>query len=154
VSYGKGGFVADVRYKIIVFKNFYCKSDVSKFSINSKRGYMAQEQEEKKEVKLANADRIRIKLKSYDNTLLDQAVAKIIDAAKRTGALISGPILLPRNIRKYTVNRSVHVDKKSREQFEIRIHSRLIDIINPTPKTADALNSVDLPSGVNAELKL
>ncbi len=99
-------------------------------------------------------DKIRIKLKSSDNSLLDQAVAKIIDAAKRTGAMISGPVLLPRQIRKYTVNRSVHVDKKSREQFEIRTHSRLIDIINPNNKTADALNSVDLPSGVEVKLQL
>ena len=116
---------------------------------------MAGEKETKKEGKIpAETNKIRIRLKSYDNTLLDQAVSKIIDAAKRTGALISGPVLLPREIRKYTVNRSVHVDKKSREQFEIRTHTRLIDIINPTSKTADALNSVDLPSGVNAELKL
>ncbi|MEW5952065.1 MAG: 30S ribosomal protein S10 [Elusimicrobia bacterium] len=99
-------------------------------------------------------DKIRIKLKSSDNSLLDQAVAKIIDAAKRTGAMISGPVLLPRQIRKYTVNRSVHVDKKSREQFEIRTHARLIDIINPNNKTADALNSVDLPSGVEVKLQL
>lgn len=115
---------------------------------------MAEEKDSTKENKLSNTNRIRIKLQSYDNTLLDQAVAKIVDAAKRTGALISGPVLLPREVRKYTVNRSVHVDKKSREQFEIRIHSRLIDIVNPTSKTADALNLVDLPSGVNAELKL
>ncbi len=107
--------------------------------------------EEKKQNEM---DKIRIKLKSSDNSLLDQAVSKIIDAAKRTGAMISGPVLLPRQIRKYTVNRSVHVDKKSREQFEIRTHSRLIDIVNPNNKTADALNSVDLPSGVEVKLQL
>ncbi|GAB4030686.1 MAG: 30S ribosomal protein S10 [Elusimicrobiota bacterium] len=110
---------------------------------------MAEEKKQNTEM-----DKIRIKLKSSDNSLLDQAVAKIIDAAKRTGAMISGPVLLPRQIRKYTVNRSVHVDKKSREQFEIRTHSRLIDIINPNNKTADALNSVDLPSGVEVKLQL
>lgn len=111
--------------------------------------------EEKKETTSSSQiTKIRIKLESYDSTLLDQSVAKIIDAARRTGALISGPVLLPRKIRRYTVNRSPHVDKKSREQFEIIKHSRLIDIIDPNPKTADALNSVDLPSQISVKITI
>lgn len=97
---------------------------------------------------------MRIKLESYDSALLDQAVSKIIDAVRRSGAIVSGPVFLPRKIRRYTVNRSVHVDKKSREQFEIRTHVRLIDIINSTPKTTDALNSVDLPADVRVKFKI
>jgi small subunit ribosomal protein S10 len=98
--------------------------------------------------------KIRIRLLSYDYRLIDQSTAKIIETAKRTGALIAGPVLLPTRIRKYTVNRSPHVDKKSREQFEIRIHKRVIDLISPTPKTVDELNKVALPSGVHVEIKL
>lgn len=94
---------------------------------------------------------MRIKLESSDSALLDQSLSKIIDAIRRSGAIVSGPVFLPRKIRKYTVNRSVHVDKKSREQFEIRKHVRLIDIINSTSKTTDALNSVDLPSDVKVQ---
>ncbi|MCX7905782.1 MAG: 30S ribosomal protein S10 [Elusimicrobiales bacterium] len=97
---------------------------------------------------------MRIKLESYDSALLDQALARIIDAVRRSGAIVSGPVLLPRKVRRYTVNRSVHVDKKSREQFEIRTHVRLIDIINSTSKTTDALNSVDLPADVKVEFKI
>ena len=98
--------------------------------------------------------RIRIRLNAYDYRLIDQSTAKIIDTAKRTGALIAGPVLLPTRIRKYTVNRSVHVDKKSREQFEMRIHKRLIELISPTQKTVDELMKLDLPSGVEVEIKL
>ncbi len=97
---------------------------------------------------------MRIKLESYDSALLDQSVAKIIEAVRSSGARVSGPVFLPRKIRKYTVNRSVHVDKKSREQFEIRKHVRLIDIIDSTPKTTDALNSVDLPSDVKVQFSI
>lgn len=97
---------------------------------------------------------MRIKLESYDSALLDQALGRIIDAVRRSGAIVSGPVFLPRKIRRYTVNRSVHVDKKSREQFEIRTHVRLIDIINSTSKTTDALNSVDLPADVKVEFKI
>ncbi|MGC9070624.1 MAG: 30S ribosomal protein S10 [Elusimicrobiales bacterium] len=97
---------------------------------------------------------MRIKLESYDSALLDQALSRIIDAVRRSGAIVSGPVFLPRKIRRYTVNRSVHVDKKSREQFEIRTHIRLIDIINSTSKTTDALNSVDLPADVKVEFKI
>ncbi len=98
--------------------------------------------------------RIRIKLNSYDYRLIDQSTARIMDTAKRTGALIAGPVLLPTRIRKYTVNRSVHVDKKSREQFEMRIHKRLIELVSPTQKTVDELMKLDLPSGVEVEIKL
>jgi small subunit ribosomal protein S10 len=97
---------------------------------------------------------MRIKLESSDSALLDQSVAKIIEAVKSSGARISGPVFLPRKIRRYTVNRSVHVDKKSREQFEIRRHVRLIDIIDSTSKTTDALNSVDLPSDVKVVFQI
>ena len=104
--------------------------------------------------KPAAQQKIRIKLLAYDYRLIDQSTAKIIDTAKRTGALIAGPVLLPTRIRKYTVNRSVHVDKKSREQFEMRVHKRLIDLISPTQKTVDELMKLDLPSGVDVEIKM
>ena len=96
---------------------------------------------------------IRIRLKAYDHKLLDQSTIEIINTAKRTGAKISGPIPLPTKKNKYTVLRSPHVDKKSREQFEIRTHKRLIDIVNPTPQTVDALMNLDIASGVDVEIK-
>ena len=98
--------------------------------------------------------KIRIKLKAYDHRLLDQSVKEIVDTASRTGARISGPIPLPTRISKFTVLRSPHVDKKSREQFEIRTHKRLIDIFDPTPDTVDALMKLELASGVDVEIKL
>ena len=98
--------------------------------------------------------RIRIKLKGYDYRVVDQSTADIVDTAKRSGARVSGPIPLPTRIEKYTVNRSPHVDKKSREQFEIRTHKRLLDIIEPTPQTVDALMKLDLAAGVDVEIKL
>ncbi|HCC69186.1 MAG TPA: 30S ribosomal protein S10 [Nitrospiraceae bacterium] len=98
--------------------------------------------------------KIRIKLMSYDHRVLDQSVLEIVDTAKRTGAKISGPIPLPTRIHKITVLRSPHVDKKSREQFEIRTHKRLIDILEPTPQTVDALMKLDLAAGVDVEIKL
>ena len=98
--------------------------------------------------------KIRIKLKAYDHRLLDQSVKEIVDTASRTGARISGPIPLPTKISKFTVLRSPHVDKKSREQFEIRTHIRLIDIFDPTPDTVDALMKLELASGVDVEIKL
>ena len=101
-----------------------------------------------------NSDRIRIKLKAYDYRILDKAVAEIVDSAKSTGASIAGPIPLPTRIHKYTVNRSVHVNKKSREQFEMRIHKRLLDILEPTQQTVDALGKLSLPAGVDVEIKL
>lgn len=97
--------------------------------------------------------RIRIRLKGYDYRVLDQSVAEIVETVKRSGAKISGPIPLPTRISRYTVLRSPHGDKKSREQFEIRTHKRLIDIIEPTPETMDALMKLNLSAGVDVEIK-
>ena len=97
---------------------------------------------------------IIIRLKSFDHKLLDQATKDIVVTVKRTGAEISGPVPLPRSIERFTVNRSPHVNKKSREQFEIRTQRRLITISYPTPQTVDALMKVDLPAGVDVEIKL
>lgn len=99
------------------------------------------------------AQRIRIRLKAYDHKLLDQSATEIIDTVIRTGAKTAGPIPLPTKINRYTVLRSPHVDKKSREQFEIRTHKRLIDIVQPTNKTIDALNKLSLPAGVDIKIK-
>ena len=98
--------------------------------------------------------KIRIKLKAYDHRLLDQSVKEIVVTAQRTGARVAGPVPLPTQISKYTVLRSPHVDKKSREQFEIRTHKRLVDIYDPTPDTVDALMKLELASGVDVEIKL
>ena len=98
--------------------------------------------------------KIRIRLKGFAHRLLDQSVQEIVDTARRTGAKISGPIPLPTRINRYTVLRSPHVDKKSREQFEIRTYKRLIDILEPTPQTIDALMKIDLSAGVDVEIKL
>lgn len=98
--------------------------------------------------------RIRIRLKAYDHKLLDQSTNEIVTTAKKTGARIAGPIPLPTKINRYTVLRSPHVDKKSREQFEIRIHKRLIDILEPTQQTVDSLMKLDLSAGVDVEIKL
>lgn len=98
--------------------------------------------------------KIRIKLEAYDHKVLDQSVREIVDTAQRTGARIAGPIPLPTRINKFTILRSPHVDKKSREQFEIRTHKRLIDIFDPTPDTVDALMKLELASGVDVEIKL
>ena len=97
---------------------------------------------------------IRIRLKAFDHRLLDQSTREIVNTAKRTGAQICGPIPLPTRIEKFTVNRSPHVDKKSREQFEIRTHKRVLDIIDPTPQTVEALMKLDLAAGVDVEIKL
>jgi small subunit ribosomal protein S10 len=98
--------------------------------------------------------KIRIRLKAYDYKLLDRSAEDIVDTAKRTGARVAGPIPLPTEINRFTVNRSPHVDKKSREQFEMRTHKRLIDIIEPTQSTVDALMKLDLSAGVDVEIKL
>ncbi len=98
--------------------------------------------------------KIRIRLKAYDHRVLDQSVGEIVDTAKRTGAKIVGPIPLPTVKNRFTVLRSPHIDKKSREQFEIRTHKRLLDIIDPTPQTVDALMKLDLAAGVDIEIKL
>jgi len=98
-------------------------------------------------------ERIRIRLKAYDYRILDQSTNEIVETARRTGALIAGPIPLPTVKNKYCVLRSPHVDKKSREQFEIRTHKRLLDILEPTQLTVDALMKLDLPAGVDVEIK-
>jgi len=100
------------------------------------------------------ANKIRIKLKAFDHKILDQSAEKIVETAKRMGASVSGPIPLPTEKNVYTVLRSVHIDKDSREQFEMRTHKRLIDILEPSNKTVDALMRLDLPSGVDIEIKL
>jgi small subunit ribosomal protein S10 len=99
------------------------------------------------------AMKIRIRLKAYDHRLLDQSASEIVDTAKRTGARVAGPIPLPTRINKYTVLRGPHVDKKAREQFEIRTHKRLLDILDPTQQTLDALMKLDLSAGVDVEIK-
>jgi small subunit ribosomal protein S10 len=96
---------------------------------------------------------IRIRLKAFDHRLIDSSAREIVETAKRTGAKVAGPIPLPTRINKFTVLRSPHVDKKSREQFEIRTHKRLLDILEPTPQTLDALMKLDLSAGVDVEIK-
>ena len=98
-------------------------------------------------------EKIRIRLKAYDYRILDQSTGEIVDTARRTGARVAGPIPLPTLKNRWTVNRSPHVDKKSREQFEIRTHRRLMDIFEPTTQTVDALMKLDLPAGVDVEIK-
>ena len=97
---------------------------------------------------------IRIRLKAFDHRALDMSAKEIVNTAKRTGAEVKGPIPLPTRIERFTVNRSPHIDKKSREQFEIRTHKRILDIVDPTPQTVDALMKLDLSSGVSIEIKL
>ena len=102
----------------------------------------------------AFSDKIRIRLKAYDYRVLDQSTGEIVDTARRTGARLAGPIPLPTEKNKWTVLRSPHVDKKSREQFELRTHKRLLDILEPTQQTIDALGKLDLAAGVDVEIKL
>ncbi len=101
-----------------------------------------------------NKGRIRIKIRAYDHKLIDQSAHQIVETAKRTGATVIGPVPLPTEKTKYTVNRSTFVHKNAREQFEMRIHKRLIDIAQPTPKTIDALSNLNLPAGVDIEIKM
>ena len=98
--------------------------------------------------------KIRIRLKAFDHRLIDRSASEIVETAKRTGAQVRGPIPLPTRIQRVTVLRSPHIDKKSREQFEMRTHKRLIDIVDPTPQTVDALMKLDLAAGVDVEIKL
>ena len=102
---------------------------------------------------MSELQKMRIRLKAYDHALLDQSAAKIVEAAKKTGADVSGPIPLPTEKEVFTILRSVHVNKDSREQFERRTHKRLIEIVDPNPQTIDALMHIDLPSGVDIQLK-
>ena len=103
---------------------------------------------------MAKQQKIRIRLKAFDHKILDASAEKIVETAKRTGAGVAGPIPLPTERNVYTILRSPHVNKDSREQFEMRTHKRLIDIMDPTPKTVDSLMSLDLPAGVDIEIKL
>ena len=97
--------------------------------------------------------KIRIRMEAYDHRVLDQSALEVVETAKRTGAKVYGPVPLPTRIERYTVLRSPHVDKKSREQFEIRTHKRLIDIVEPTAKTMDALNKINMPAGIEIKIK-
>ena len=101
-----------------------------------------------------DSQNIRIRLKAFDHRVLDTSTSEIVNTAKRTGAQVRGPIPLPTRIERFTVNRSPHIDKKSREQFEIRVHKRLLDIVDPTPQTVDALMKLDLAAGVDVEIRL
>ena len=98
--------------------------------------------------------KIRIRLKAFDYRLIDQSAAEIVETAKRTGAIVKGPVPLPTRIQRFDILRSPHVNKTSREQFEIRTHQRLMDIVDPTEKTVDALMKLDLPAGVDVEIKV
>ena len=115
---------------------------VSTFNIEEDQGKMVQSQN------------IRIRLKAFDHRVLDNSAREILNTAKRTGADVRGPIPLPTHIEKFTVLRGPHIDKKSREQFEIRTHKRMLDIVDPTPQTVDALMKLDLPAGVDVQIKL
>ncbi len=100
------------------------------------------------------SDKIRIRLRAYDHRLLDRSVLRIVETVRATGATVVGPVPLPTRIHRFTVNRSPFIDKKSREQFEMRIHKRIIDILNPSGETTDALMRLDLPAGVDVDIKL
>jgi small subunit ribosomal protein S10 len=121
--------------------------------------FQEQEQEDVREdmtqrTSRMNGQNIRIRLKAFDHRILDASTREIVSTAKRTGAQVRGPVPLPTRIERFTVNRSPHVDKKSREQFEMRTHKRLLDIVDPTPQTVDALMKLDLAAGVDVEIKL
>jgi small subunit ribosomal protein S10 len=107
----------------------------------------------RKEARKAPADRIRIRLKSFDHRILDQSALKIVDTARRTGAQVAGPIPLPTELNRFCVIRSPHIDKESMEHFEMRTHKRVIDILEPNQKTIDALMRIDLPGGVDIQIK-
>ncbi|PIR93686.1 30S ribosomal protein S10 [Candidatus Falkowbacteria bacterium CG10_big_fil_rev_8_21_14_0_10_39_11] len=109
---------------------------------------------DKKTTKEPAAQRVRIKIKAYDSKIIDQSVRTILDASERTGAEVAGPVPLPVEKKKFTINRSTFVHKDARDQYEMRIHKRLIDIINPTPATVDALTNLNLPAGVDVEIKM
>ena len=116
-------------------------------------GHRSVTSRRQKATSVAGNERIRIRMEAYDHAILDQSATDIVDTAKRTGAIVHGPIPLPTRIERYTVLRSPHIDKKSREQFEIRTHKRVIDIVQPTGKTIDALNKLSLPAGVDIKIK-
>ncbi|HAV10995.1 MAG TPA: 30S ribosomal protein S10 [Candidatus Moranbacteria bacterium] len=107
-----------------------------------------------KKTEKEQSSRIRIKIKAYDNKVIDQSARKIVETAERTGATITGPVPLPTEIHKVTVNKSTFVHKDARDQYEMRVHKRLIDILEPTPKTIESLTNLDLPAGVDIEIKM
>ncbi len=115
---------------------------------------MVDQKENEKDKKGKSVSRIRIKIKAYDHKIIDQSTKTIMEAGERTGAAICGPVPLPVEKKKYTVNRSTFVHKDARDQYEMRIHKRLIDILNPTPQTIDSLMSLNLPAGVDIEIKM
>ena len=108
----------------------------------------------KKQAETEAATRIRIRIRAYDHKLIDQSAKQIVDTARKSGAVIAGPVPLPTEKTKYTVNKSTFVHKDSRDQFEMRIHKRLIDILSPTQKTIDSLTNLNLPAGVDVEIKM
>lgn len=108
----------------------------------------------KKKENVGEQQKLRIRIRAYEHKILDTSVKQIVDIAKRYGAEISGPVPLPTEIKKYTVNRSSFIDKNSREQFEMRVHKRLVDVVNPTPKIIEAFNNINLPAGVDIEVKM
>ena len=110
--------------------------------------------EKKTKEEAAGGSRVRIKIRAYDHKVIDQSTRTIIETAQRTGASVKGPVPLPTEKHKYTVNRSTFVHKNAREQYEMRVHKRLIDIVDPTPKTVESLMSLNLPAGVDVEIKM
>lgn len=124
------------------------------YAESHRRSLNMSETKTKKTKEETEHQRIRLKIRAYDNKIIDQSTRIIIETATRTGAQIIGPVPLPTEKRKYTVNRSTFVHKNSREQFEVRVHKRLVDIIDPTPRTVDALTSLSLPAGVDVEIKM
>lgn len=108
----------------------------------------------KKKINNEEQQVLRIRVRAYEHKILDTSIKQIVDTAKRYGAEIAGPVPLPTDVKKYTVNRSSFIDKNSREQFEMRVHKRLVDILNPTPKIIDALTNLNLPAGVDIEVKM
>ncbi len=123
-------------------------------SPRSRSRHWSEEEEREKNRLFEMAQKIRIRLKAYDHRLLDQAATRIVDTAQRTGTRVAGPVPLPTSITKYTVIRSPFKDKDSRDQYEMRVHKRILDILDPNPKVVDALMRLNLPSGVNIEIKL
>jgi small subunit ribosomal protein S10 len=143
----RGGFRPAKKTAVLGFQLKYAACGMPPdLSFRSSREGLAREN-------VIGKERIRIRLKAYDYRVLDQSTGEIVETARRTGAQIAGPIPLPTMKNKYCVLRSPHVDKKSREQFEIRTHKRLLDILEPTPQTVDALMKLDLPAGVDVEIK-
>jgi len=127
-------------------KDLFTKMAIKKIPVTSRKN--------EEEIEESGKQRIRIKIKAYDHKIIDQSTRTIMDTATRTGALVLGPVPLPTEKKKYTVLKSSFVHKNARDQYEMRIHKRLMDILNPTPKTIDSLSSLNLPAGVDVEIKM